>query len=57
MPPKYQLVVNDIDHLVAKIFDVCDLNPIFFTRGLNDYARDAITRINPLAEFFLPKAK
>jgi hypothetical protein len=55
--PRYQLVVNDIDRLVAKLFEVCDLNPAFFTQGLNDYARDAITRANPVAKFFVPKSK
>jgi hypothetical protein len=52
--PHYHLVVNDVDRLVAKIFEVGDLDPAFFTRGMNDYARDALTRRNPVAGFLVP---
>ncbi len=56
--PRYQLVVNDVDMLVAKIFEVCDLNPAFFMQGrLNEYGRDALTCRNPVAEFLAPETK
>jgi hypothetical protein len=48
LEPMYKIIVTDIDHLVAKIFEVCSRNPAFFTCGLNEYARDAITRDNPV---------
>jgi hypothetical protein len=48
--PRYEIVVTDTDRLVAKIFEVCLRDPKFFTNGMNAYARDAITRDNPVAE-------
>src|SRR5207248_6494099 len=33
-PPLYQLNVNDLDRLVAKIFEVSSRNPLFFTSYL-----------------------
>jgi hypothetical protein len=47
LEPRYGLVVTDIDRLVARIFEVCSRNPKFFTVGLNQYAREAITYGNP----------
>jgi len=55
--PRYQIDTLVIDHLVAKIFEVCSRNPAFFTGGMNSYAREAITRNNPIGERFLPKGK
>jgi hypothetical protein len=49
-PPQYESTVADIDRLVGKIFEISSRNPVFFTGGLNTYARDAITRNNPVAE-------
>jgi hypothetical protein len=49
LPPRYGIVVTDIDRLVAKIFEVCSRNPSFFTDGMNACARDAITHDNPVA--------
>jgi len=46
----YEIVVTDIDRLIAKIFKVCSRNPKFFTNGMTPCARDAITRDNPVAE-------
>ena len=48
LPPRYEIVVNDLDNLVAKIFEISSINPAFFTYRLNAYARDAITRDNPI---------
>jgi hypothetical protein len=53
--PKYVVVVNDIDRLVAKIFELSSRNPAFWTRRLNDYARDALTRANPVADLLLER--
>ena len=50
MPPAYRIVVNDIDRFVVEIFKVCSWNPLFFTDGLNQYARDATRRENPVGE-------
>ena len=47
--PFYEIVASDIDRLVSKLFYVCSRNPAFFTTGLNDCARDALTRHNPFA--------
>jgi hypothetical protein len=47
--PQYEIVITDIDSLVAKVFDICSRNPIFFTDGMNDQARDVITRDNRVA--------
>jgi hypothetical protein len=54
MPPRYKLVVHDIDHLVAEIFEVCNWNPKSFVR-VNDYAKDALTRNNPVGNFLVPE--
>jgi hypothetical protein len=48
--PKYKVVVSDIDRLVATIFKVCSRNPLFFTGGMNAYAREAITHQNEACE-------
>ena len=48
-PPRYEIVVTDIDRLIAKIFEVCSRSPTFFTNGMTACARDAITRDNPMA--------
>jgi hypothetical protein len=47
---QYQIDLPNIDRCFANIFEVCSRNPLFFTNRLNEYARDAITRNNPLAE-------
>jgi hypothetical protein len=44
--PKYSLDMWKIDRLVAMIFTVCSRNPLFFTGGMNTYAREAITYSN-----------
>ena len=49
--PRYDLAVNDIDRLVARIFQVCSRNPQFFTARMDEYARAAISRSNPVADF------
>lgn len=49
--PRYVLVVNDIDRLVARIFQVSKRNPQFFTALMNEHARTAISHMNPVAEF------
>jgi hypothetical protein len=54
-PPRYQIDPPVIDRLVARIFELCSRNPVFFTSGMNSYARDAITRNNPVGERFVPK--
>jgi hypothetical protein len=51
--PEYAVVVSDIDRLIAKIFEVSSRNPAFWTRRLNDYARDVLTRANPVADLLL----
>ena len=47
-PPRYDLVVTDIDSLVARIFEVSSRNLAFFMNGMNEYARNAITLDNPV---------
>jgi hypothetical protein len=54
-PPRYQIDPPIIDLLVARIFELCSRNPAFFTNGMNSYAREAITRNNPVGERFVPK--
>lgn len=54
--PRYTLVLNDIDHLVAAIFRASSRNPSFYTSGMNNYAQTAIMQDNPAAEFLLPPA-
>lgn len=49
VPSLYHLSVNDLDHLVAKIFAVCSRNPIFFMSCFPQYAREIIVRDNPVA--------
>ena len=53
-PPRYQIVVTDIDRLVERIFKVSSRNPVFFTGGMNHYARDAITCDNPVWRGWFP---
>ena len=53
-PPRYQIVVTEIDWLVARIFEVCSRNPAFFTGSMNDYAREAIMRDNPACSGWFP---
>lgn len=53
-PPRYQIIVTEIDRLVARIFEVSSRNPAFFTGGVNDYAREAITRDNPACGGWFP---
>lgn len=48
-PPRYEVVITDIDRLVARIFEVSSRNPFFFTGSMNPYAREAITRDNPVS--------
>jgi hypothetical protein len=38
-PPRYDLVLRDIDELIAVIFAQANVNPVFFTGGLNPAAR------------------
>ncbi len=45
--PKYEIVIEDIDRLIAIIFEICSVNPIFFMAGMNEYARESITQKNP----------
>jgi hypothetical protein len=52
--PRYQIVVTDIDRLVARIFQVGSKNPLFFTRRMNEYAREAIRRNNPAWDALFP---
>jgi hypothetical protein len=51
--PEYVLIGNDIDRLIAKIFEVSSRSPFFFTNMLNDYARAAVAHQNPVADFLL----
>ena len=52
--PNYNIVVADIDRLVAKVFEVCSRNPnFFFPASLPEYARYAITWRNPVGEYLL----
>jgi hypothetical protein len=46
--PIYRIDLDGVDKLVARVFQVCSRNPYFFTGRLNDYARDALTRTNPV---------
>jgi hypothetical protein len=57
-PPLYQLNVNDLDRLVAKIFEASSRNPLFFTSYLAGFphAREIIMRDNPAAAQLLPPA-
>ncbi len=52
--PRYHLVVTAIDRLVARIFEVSSRNPLFFTSGMNEYAKRAITRDNPARGVWFP---
>jgi hypothetical protein len=55
-PPLYGLNVNDLDRLVAKIFEASSRNPLFFTSYLAGFphAREIIRRDNPAAAQLLP---
>lgn len=48
--PRYVILVKDIDRLIARIFEVCSRNPLFFMGGMNEYARKAITHENPVSD-------
>ena len=48
--PRYEICVNDIDLLVARIFEVCSKNPLFFMATLNEYGRNAILHKNPASD-------
>ena len=54
--PSYQLVVTEIDRLVAKIFEICSRNPKFFTGSMSSYIRDAMIHGNPVSEFLFESA-
>jgi hypothetical protein len=54
-PSRYQIIVTEIDRLVARIFEVSSRNPAFFTGRMNEYAREAITRDNPACGSWFPK--
>jgi len=54
-PPRYQIVVTEIDRLVARIFEVSSRNPAFFTGWMNEYAQGAITRDNPACAGWFPQ--
>jgi len=45
-PPRYEVVIEDTDRLVATIFSACSRNPFVFTSGLSPHARDMLTRDN-----------
>ncbi len=51
--PAYILSVNEIDALVAKIFQVTSRNPAFYTCMLNQYGREALSYQNPYADYLL----
>jgi hypothetical protein len=50
---EYVLAVNDLDALVAKIFEVSSRNLAFFG-PFNNYSKDAITRENPQPSLIPP---
>jgi hypothetical protein len=52
--PRYEIVLADLDELIAEVLRVSSRNPAFFTNGLNQYAREAMKYENPGANFFLP---
>ena len=51
-PPtrRYELDILGIDRLVDDIFTACSRNPAFFMAGMSEYAREAITRQNPVSD-------
>jgi hypothetical protein len=52
--PRYQVAPPVVDHLVGKIFELCSKNPAFFIAGMNTYARELVTRDNPVSKQFMP---
>lgn len=46
LEPRYEIVVDEIDRLVKVIFEKSNLNPPFFTGGLNKDAATYLTRSN-----------
>lgn len=51
-PPRYEVVVSELDELVAEILKVSSRNPMFLSSGLNDYAREALRYENPVASIW-----
>jgi hypothetical protein len=49
--PVYDLVLEDVDELVKVIFSVANLNPAFFSSGLNPRALAVLSEANPHAIF------
>jgi hypothetical protein len=49
--PVYDLVLEEVDELVKAIFSVANLNPAFFSSGLNPRALAVLSEANPHAIF------
>lgn len=56
VPPVYRLVVNELDCLIADIFDICSLNLFFFTSHMigTPHVQQILMDNNPIAERLLP---
>jgi HEPN domain len=39
MPPNYDLILEDVDHLVKIIFEKASVNPGFYIQGINEQAK------------------
>ena len=51
--PKYSLSMNEMDRLVVAILKASSRNPKFFTTRYNEYAREALTKDNPVAALLI----
>ena len=51
-PPRYELGAAEVDRFMMRFFEVCDVNPKFFSNRLNDDARSALLRNNQFAAEF-----
>jgi len=52
--PRYEVVMADLDELLAEVLRLSSRNPAFFIARLNHYAREALRYENPAANFFQP---
>src|SRR5262249_14350227 len=52
MPPKYHVIVNDLDRLTRRILETASRNPKALLGLPCNYADDALLYENPEAEFF-----
>ena len=52
--PEYSTPVMDLDKLVARLFDLCNFNPHFFTNHLPASAKAVVSYQNSMASKLLP---